>query len=648
MSLPIEDYALIGDCHTGALIGANGSIDWLCLPRFDSASTFAGLLGDDEHGHWTLAPLDTTATPATSATSAIPRTSSTARAYLPDTFVLVTRWVTSTGEVEVLDFMPRGNHRAAVVRRVRGIRGSVTMTQTVRVRFDYADALPWIRQVGTADKPAIVAVAGPDAIILRGPQLRPDEHAHVGEFVVAAGEVVDSVMTWFPAHKEPPSEINVDRELRRTVNWWQKWASRIDSTGRYSEDVRRSLLVLRALTHEDTGGIVAAVTTSLPEEFGGSRNWDYRDVWLRDAALALEALVLHGFAKEADKWRDWLLRAIAGDPADLQIMYGLSGERRLAERELTSLPGYQGSGPVRVGNGAYTQYQGDIFGEVMVALDAARTVGVEDTEFSQSLQLMLLEFAEKNWDRPDNGIWEIRGPKKHFTHSRVMLWAAFDRGIHSVENFQLSGPVDAWRARREALRAEIELRGWNAELGSYTQYYDGDTLDASLLQLPQVGYLAADDPRMLGTVAAIERELLHNGLVLRYRTETGVDGLDGGEHPFLACSFWLVEQYADSGRAADAIALMDTLVSFSNDVGLLSEEYDFGARRQVGNTPQALSHLALVRAADAVAVAFAGAVAGAVAGDLAGGASGGAPGAPDDARAGGSAGAAGAATSRGV
>jgi GH15 family glucan-1,4-alpha-glucosidase len=603
MSLPIEDYALIGDCHTGALVGRNGSIDWLCLPRFDSASTFGGLLGDDEHGHWTLAPLDVSAV----ATSTSP---SPSREYHPDTFVLVTRWVTSTGEVEVLDFMPRGNHRADVVRRVRGIRGSVAMKQTVRVRFDYADAMPWIRQVGTDDKPAIVAVAGPDAIILRSPQLHSQDHAHVGEFVVYEGDSIDSVMTWFPAHKEPPSAINIDRQLQRTIDWWQEWAARINATGPYEAHVRRSLLVLRALTHEDTGGIVAAATTSLPEEFGGTRNWDYRYVWLRDAALTLEALVLHGFEKEADKWRDWLLRAIAGDPADLQIMYGLSGERRLTERDLTSLPGYDGSGPVRVGNGAYTQYQGDIFGEVMVALDAARAVGVEDNEFSRSLQLILLNYAEKNWDRPDNGIWEIRGPKKHFTHSRVMLWAAFDRGIHSAETHGLVGPVDEWRKRREVLRTEIELRGWNASLGSYTQYYDGATVDASLLQLPQVGYLAADDPRMVGTVTAIENQLMRDGLLMRYRTETGVDGLDGGEHPFLECSFWLVEQYADSGRIDDAVALMDTLVSFSNDVGLLSEEYDVVNKRHAGNTPQALSHLALVRAADALAGAAAGGLAG--------------------------------------
>jgi GH15 family glucan-1,4-alpha-glucosidase len=599
VTLPIEDYALIGDCHTGALVGTNGSIDWLCLPRFDSASTFGALLGDEEHGHWSLAPLDATAA-----------TTSTTREYLRDTFVLVTHWETSTGAVQVLDFMPRGDHRADVVRRVRGIRGSVTMLQTVRVRFDYADAMPWIRQAGTDQKPAIVAVAGPDAVILRTPQLQAVGHAHIGEFVVGEGDVIDSVLTWFPAHKESPTAINVDHQLSRTTGWWQEWASRIDAVGPYEAHVRRSLLVLRALTHEDTGGIVAAATTSLPEDFGGTRNWDYRYVWLRDAALTIEALILHGFEKEAGKWRGWLLRAIAGDPADLQIMYGLSGERRLDERELTSLPGYNGSSPVRVGNGAYTQYQGDIFGEVMIALDAARTVGLADNEFSRSLQLVLLDYAEKNWNRPDNGIWEIRGPKRHFTHSRVMLWAAFDRGIHSAENHGLVGPVDEWRKRREMLRAEIERRGWNAELGTYTQYYDGTSVDASLLQLSQVGFVAAADPRMLGTVAAIERDLLHNGLLMRYRTETGVDGLDGGEHPFLACSFWLVEQYAHSGRIADATALMDTLLSFSNDVGLLSEEYDVVNKRHAGNTPQALSHLALVRAADSLAVAHAAETAG--------------------------------------
>jgi len=589
MAQAIEDYALIGDCHTAALVGTNGSIDWLCLPRFDSASTFAGLLGDDSHGHWTLAPVGEA------------RCSS--REYLTDTFVLSTRWETATGVVEVVDYMPHGDRRADIVRRVHGISGTVEMHQVLRVRFDYANALPWVRQVGDDAHPALVAVAGPDAVIVRGPKLSPDGLAHTSTFSVAAGETVDIVMTWYPAHREPPAAVEIDAQLERTITWWREWAKGCKEPGAYDAEVRRSLLVLRALTHEDTGGIVAAATTSLPEDPGGTRNWDYRYVWLRDAALTLEALMLHGFEQEAEEWRSWLLRAIAGDPGDVQIMYGLSGERRLVEYELDNLPGYLDSKPVRVGNGAFTQFQGDIFGEVMLALHEARRIGLAETEFSWSLQLALLSFIEQHLDRPDNGIWEIRGPARTFTHSRAMIWAAFDRGIAAVEEHGQRGPVERWRVIRAALAEEIEAKGFNSELGSYTQSYGSTDLDASLLQLSQIGYLDADDPRMLGTVAAIERELMQHGLLLRYRTESGVDGIAGDEHPFLACSFWLVEQYADSGRLDDARTLMDRLVSLCNDVGLLSEEYDVVNSRQIGNTPQALSHLALVRAADAIASA---------------------------------------------
>nr|HPM52660.1 glycoside hydrolase family 15 protein [Rhodoglobus sp.] len=393
----------------------------------------------------------------------------------------------------------------------------------------------------------------------------------------------------------------VARRIRETTKWWRDWASSADRAPEYPDAVRRSLLVLRALTHEDTGGIVAAATTSLPEQFGGQRNWDYRYVWLRDASLTLEVLLDHGFLAEADAWRSWLLRSIAGDPSDVQIMYGLAGERRLDEYELATLPGYEGSSPVRVGNGAFLQYQGDVFGEVMVALQAARRLGAAEDDFSWPLQRALMTYVEENWMRPDNGIWEIRGPQRHFTHSRVMVWAAFDCAIRAVREFGLEGPAERWQEIRDEIRDEIEQRGWDAERGTYTQYFGSEGVDASLLQLPQVGYLAPDDPRMVSTVEAIERELLHDGLLLRYRTDTGVDGLPAGEHPFLACSFWLVEQYASSGRMDDARVLMDRLVSFTNDVGLLSEEYDVAGDRQVGNVPQALSHLALVRAADAIA-----------------------------------------------
>lgn len=590
MALRIEDYAMIGDCHTAALIGRDGSIDWLCLPRFDSASTFGALLGDEDHGRWLLAPAASLTGEGTST-----------RSYLPDTFTLVTTWTTSTGEVEVTELMPHGDRRADIIRRVRGVSGAVQMHVDLRVRFGYSDALPWIRQTPDQGDHALVAIAGPDAIVVRGPELTAQNHSHQADFSVAEGETVDLTLTWYPSHRQPPPRIDVSRRVRETTKWWRDWASSADRAPEYPDAVRRSLLVLRALTHEDTGGIVAAATTSLPEQFGGQRNWDYRYVWLRDASLTLEVLLDHGFLAEADAWRSWLLRSIAGDPSDVQIMYGLAGERRLDEYELATLPGYEGSSPVRVGNGAFLQYQGDVFGEVMVALQAARRLGAAEDDFSWPLQRALMTYVEENWMRPDNGIWEIRGPQRHFTHSRVMVWAAFDCAIRAVREFGLEGPADRWQEIRDEIRDEIEQRGWDAERGTYTQYFGSEGVDASLLQLPQVGYLAPDDPRMVSTVEAIERELLHDGLLLRYRTDTGVDGLPAGEHPFLACSFWLVEQYASSGRMDDARVLMDRLVSFTNDVGLLSEEYDVAGDRQVGNVPQALSHLALVRAADAIA-----------------------------------------------
>ncbi|WP_395638588.1 glycoside hydrolase family 15 protein [Pseudolysinimonas sp.] len=592
MSLAIEDYALIGDCHSAALVGSDGSIDWLCLPRFDSASTFAALLGDEEHGHWRLAPVGAGRC--------------TDRRYDGDTFTLVTRWVTDDGEIDVVDLMPMGGRRADVIRRVRGVRGTVRVEQVLRIRFDYADAIPWIRQSveegGDGEREhALIAVAGPDSVVVRGPRLIADDYAHRAEFDVAEGETVDIVMTWYPSHRTPPPMPDVDERLDATATWWSDWTSRLDDDGPYAAAVRRSLLVLRALTHEDTAGIVAAATTSLPEQFGGGRNWDYRYVWLRDAALTLQALMLHGFGTEAEEWRGWLLRAIAGDPADLQIMYGLAGERRLPEWEVASLPGYQGAAPVRVGNGAYTQFQGDVFGEVMLALQQARRIGVAENEVSWPLQLALLNNLESNLERDDHGLWEIRGVPRRFTQSRAMIWAAFDCGIRAVREHGLPGPVERWVELRDALRVEIESQGFDEARGTYVQYYGGTEVDASLLTLAQIGYCAPDDPRMLGTVAALETDLLHDGLLLRYRTTSGVDGLEGDEHPFLACSFWLVQQYAMSGRLADAEALMDRLVGFANDVGLLSEEYDTRAERHAGNTPQAFSHLTLVRAADAIA-----------------------------------------------
>lgn len=589
MVTPIEDYAVLSDCHTAALVSREGSIDWLCMPRYDSASLFSALLGTAENGAWSLRPVDPSAT--------------VTRRYLGDSLILVTTWRTASGTVEVTDAMPYGDRRADIVRRVTGRSGSVRMRQELRVRFDYARVLPWVRQAGTPEAPALVAVAGPNAVVVRGVPLVAGENMHAAEFDVSAGETVDLSLTWYPSHRDTPSAPDVDAALAATARWWADWAGKLTHEGPYRAAVMRSLLTLRALTDEDTGGIVAAVTTSLPEQFGGSRNWDYRYVWLRDAALTLDALMAHGFDDEATQWRDWLLRAIAGDPADVQIMYGIAGERELPERELPGLPGYDGAAPVRIGNGAVDQYQADVIGEVMVALHDARLAGIEETEFSWPLQRALLGFVEQNWQRPDNGIWEMRGPQRHFTHSRVMVWAALDRGVRAVRECGLDGPADRWAALRDTVRAEIEEHGFDRERGHFVQYFGSTEVDASLLVLPMVGYCAADDPRMLGTVAEIERMLLHDGMLHRYRTAAGADGLTGGEHPFIACSFWLVSQYAASGRLEDADELMERLVGLGNDVGLFAEEYDVENHRHAGNTPQALSHLALVRAADALAAA---------------------------------------------
>lgn len=589
MSLPIEDYALIGDCFTSALVGADGSIDWLCLPRFDSQSTFGALLGTEDHGRWLLAPLDPAAT--------------STRHYEGDTMILVTRWRTATGEVDVIDAMPMGDHRADVVRRVRGVSGQVEMQEDLRIRFGYATAIPWVRQ-DTASRPnALIAVAGPDGLVFRGSTLKPSDHAHTSTFTVRAGQTVDLSMTWFPSHRDAPDALDVEAALQQTRTWWTEWATGCDHEGPYRDQVVRSLILLRALTHLETGGIVAAATTSLPENFGGERNWDYRYVWLRDASLTITVLLAHGYNDYIDHWRDWLLRAVAGDPGDVQIMYGLSGERDITEREISSLPGYQGASPVRIGNDASTQFQADVIGEVMLALDHGRAAGVQETRFSWALQRALMGYLEENWRNPDHGIWEIRGEPRTFTHSRALVWAAFDCAVRGVEEHGLQGPVERWKRQREEVRADLEANGYNPERGSYVQYFGSDQVDASLLLLAQVGYCDYDDPRMLGTVSAIEQDLMRDGLLLRYRTEHGVDGLPPGEHPFLACSFWLVEQYARSNRPADARELMDRLVGLANDVGMLSEEYDVTGRSQAGNTPQALTHLALVRAADAIAEA---------------------------------------------
>lgn len=590
MASRIEDYALLSDLHTGALIGRDGSIDWLCFPRFDSASVFTALLGLPEHGRWLMAPTH-------------PQAVVERRSYLSRTFILETFWRTPDGSAKVTEFMPVGDRRASIVRRIEGLEGAVEFTEQITIRPSYGSILPWVRRVAEDDgSDSIVAIAGPDALVLRGDELPHGRgKQHQGEFTVRAGEKVEQELVWFPSHRPAPGPMDLDAALESTREYWQEWAASYNQDGQYAEIVERSLLVLRALTHADTGGIVAAPTTSLPEDFGSERNWDYRFCWLRDAALTLEAMLTHGYAAEALKWRDWLLRAVAGDSDDLQIMYGLSGERNLTEWELSHLPGYENSLPVRVGNGAVTQYQADVVGEVLVALEKLRLAGGHEDHFSWPLQQSMLGFVEKNFARKDNGIWEMRGDLMHFTHSRVMMWAAFECGVRAVRDHGLSGNVDLWEQLRDDLHAEIMQNGFNKELNSFTQTYGGSTTDASLLVLPQVGFVAYDSPEMLGTVAAMEKELVNeHGLILRYQTHEGVDGLAPGEHPFLACSFWLVEQYAHSGRRKDAVKLMDKLVGLANELGLMSEEYDMDQGRMAGNFPQAFSHLALVRAADAL------------------------------------------------
>ncbi|WP_427016157.1 glycoside hydrolase family 15 protein [Pseudarthrobacter sp. P1] len=590
MASRIEDYALLSDLHTGPLLSRDGSVDWLCFPRFDSPSVFGALLGSEDNGRWLLAPEDPAATVVR-------------RSYVDRTFVLQTEWAAPGGRVLVTEFMPVGDRRASLVRRIEGLEGSVSVHQELTIRFGYGTVLPWVsRMPDSHGTEVLLAVAGPDALVLRGDQLpHALDHKHVGTFTVSAGERVDLELAWYPSHRPVPAGIDIDASLEETIRYWSDWACGYNQDGKYADAVERSLLVLRALTHEDTGGIVAAPTTSLPEEFGGARNWDYRYVWLRDAALTLEAMLTHGFANEALSWRNWLLRAVAGDPEDLQIMYGLGGERNLVEAELAHLPGYEGSGPVRIGNGAVGQYQADVVGEVLVALEKLRLAGGAEDHFSWPLQRALVGFTEKHLAAKDHGIWEMRGDLMHFTHSRVMMWAAFDCAVRAVRDHGLHGPVERWEELRAGLRAEILEHGFNKELNTFTQTYGGAQTDASLLVIPQVGFLAYDDEKMLGTVARMEQELLDDhGLLLRYRSESGVDGLEPGEHPFLACSFWLVEQYAHTGRRADAVALMDTLVGLSNELGLLSEEYAMDLGRMAGNFPQAFSHLALVRAADAL------------------------------------------------
>lgn len=696
MSTPLEDYALLADLHTGPLVSREGSIDWLCFPRFDSPAVFCALLGDEDNGRWKLSAVDGEVV---------------SRRYVPDTFILETEWKTPTGRVLVTDFLPPSDDHADLVRRVKCLDGTVEVEHDLRFRFDYGQLTPWVRRVdldhhsngddcahmgdsssqphpvGTAHAPhtqgnvrpegeraassseesgagqdshgphwysgfrervhraaraarsrdtsgqGLLAVAGPDALLLTGPALEPYQlgrdgqdvavghdaahgpgadirvleglrRGHRGTFRLDAGEQLDWVLTWSESYRELLVPADPDRAQQATHTFWTDWASAVDCDGEYHEIVKRSLLVLRALTHSETGGIVAAPTAGLPEEFGGSRNWDYRYTWLRDAALTITALVQRGHEHGALLWRDWLLRAVAGNPDQLQILYGVDGRRNLTERELDHLGGYEDSRPVRIGNGAEGQYQADVAGEVMMALATLRDAGHPENDYSWGLQCNLMSFCELHMDTPDNGIWEMRGEPQFFTHGRVMMWAAFNEGLRAVKEHGLTGDVERWTRLRDELHREIWEKGYDEELGIFTQTYANREVDASLLQLPQTGFIEPDHPAMLRTVARIEQDLQdEHGQLRRYRTTGGgesMDGLSGHEYPFVICTFWLVEQYARSGRLQDTRELMRTTAGFASDLGLLSEEYDVGQHRLAGNFPQAFSHLGLIRAADAL------------------------------------------------
>ena len=577
----IEDYALIGDTQTAALVGRDGSIDWLCLPRFDSAACFAALLGGHEHGHWQLAP---TEEPVASS-----------RRYRGDSLVLETTFTTSHGVVKVVDCMPPRARDPDLVRVVEGVSGRVAMRMELVIRFDYGRSVPWVRRLDGR----LYAVAGPDALVLDTPvATRGEAMTTTAEFSVAAGERVPFVLEWHPSHEGPGLPVDAEEAVEDTRLWWEQWVSRCTYEGEWRDAVVRSLVTLKALTYAPTGGIVAAPTTSLPEQLGGVRNWDYRFCWLRDATFTLYALMSAGYQDEAQAWRDWLLRAVAGAPSDMQIMYGCGGERRFPELVLDWLPGYEGSRPVRVGNAAVAQFQLDVFGEVMDSLHQARRIGISPDPFSWALQRALMQFLESRWQEPDEGIWEVRGPRRHFTHSKVMAWVAADRAVKAVERFGLEGPAPRWRGLREQIKAEVCERGWDARRQTFTQSYGGTELDAALLMMPLVGFLPAADHRVQGTVAAVERELCEDGFVHRYtQPDDGVDGLPPGEGAFLACTFWLADNYALAGRHGEARETFERLLAVRNDVGLLAEEYDVAARRQVGNFPQAFSHLPLVNTA---------------------------------------------------
>ena len=580
MPLPIENYALIGDCHTAALVGSDGSIDWLCFPRFDSGACFAALLGGPEHGRWLLAPKA--------------QVSRVQRSYRPGTLILDTEFHTADGAIRVTDFMPLSDHRWDVVRMVEGLSGQVLVRMELIVRFDYGAIMPWVRRSGDA----LLLTAGPDTLELTATvPIEPENMKSVAEFTLCAGDRQSFAINYRPSHAQLLPGVDAQAVLAESEKQWRKWSDFCNDQGPWHESVLRSLITLKALTYKPTGGMVAAPTTSLPEQLGGVRNWDYRFCWLRDSTFTLNALLLAGYQQEAVAWREWLLRAVAGSPEDLQILYSVTGVRRLDEIELPWLPGYAGAAPVRVGNAASRQFQLDVYGEIMDALHLARAAGLEPEPAVWNFQLLMLKFLEAHWQQPDEGIWEVRGPRRHFTHSKVMAWVAFDRAIKDAEAGGLEAPLERWRQIRDAIHAQVCEQGFDRASNSFVQAYDAAHLDASLLLIPQVGFLAADDPRVIGTIAAIERHLVVDGLVQRYATETQVDALPAGEGTFLPCSFWLADCYVLTGRRAEAEALFKRLLALSNDVGLLAEEYDPRSKRMLGNFPQALTHMALVNTA---------------------------------------------------
>ena len=580
MPLRIEEYALLGDLQSGALVGKDGSVDWLCLPRFDSPALFAGLLGGPDHGRWQIAP-----------TAEVKKVE---RRYRPGTLVLETDLHTADGAVRLVDCMPPRGEAPDVVRVVQGLSGRVEMEMDLRLRFDYGRTVPWLREVDGVR----LAVAGPDAVRLdAGVPVHGEHMSTVATFSVSEGDEVPFVLTWFESHRATPDPVVAADAVADTERYWREWTERSAEEGPYADLIAPSMLALKALTYAPTGGIVAALTTSLPEKLGGVRNWDYRYCWLRDATLTLLALIEGGYVDEAAAWRDWLLRAIAGDPRDLQIMYGPAGERRLIEYELPWLPGYEGASPVRVGNAASGQFQLDVYGEVLDALHRSRRHGMEPEEHAWDIEKVLLDFLESCWREPDEGLWEVRGPRRHFVHSKVMAWVGFDRAAKTIEQFGFDGDADRWHRAAAEVHREVCEKGYDSDRGTFTQSYGSQALDAATLMIPKVGFLPGEDRRVAGTVDAIQRELMQDGFVLRYPTEDGSDGLPPGEGAFLPCSFWLADCLAMLGRRDEALELFERLAGLANDVGLLAEEYDPQSKRLVGNFPQAFTHVALVSTA---------------------------------------------------